>query len=274
MDRRVVGRGEFGGTFVQGGLDRGFEGGAGGKRAVREAVVLEGVPLRLDAVQFRAVRRQVIEGDADGLEGGQGGFDGLTVVDAVVVQRDGAGALPAVGGGHRVQGRSATGQADDLAAHEVEQGVPVQLARARHARQAALVDEAGLGPERGQRAEHVHPAALGRLVAQQRAHALARPGVVRGHGRREPALIQVVEVVRAPRGRLRQSVNAARSAFARAWRSGSALCWTLRLVRFQRYLRWRKRSPRYLGETATWYVLAIGGGPPPPKSTRHLSESA
>src|SRR5215203_5819318 len=136
MARRVV---EFASALLQGRVDGRLERGATGERALCQTVVLDRVPLRLNPVQLGAVRRQVIEGDPDRLELGQGGFDGLAVVDAIVVQRDGAGALP-------------------------------------------------------------------------------RPGVAGGHRRGEAALIQVEQVVLAPRGRLRQSAKAASSAWACAWR--------------------------------------------------------
>src|SRR5262249_60829998 len=105
------------------------------------------------------------------------------------------------------------------------QAPAVQRARAGL---AALVDEAGPGADRRERAEHVDPPPLGRLVALQRADPLARPGVAGRQGRGDPALVQVEQVVLAPRGRLRQNVKTARSARACSWRSGSALCWTVR----------------------------------------------
>src|SRR5687768_16547779 len=250
MSRRVL---EFGRALGERGVDGGLEGGGGREGAILEAVVLERMPLRLDAVQLRAVRGQVVEGDADGLQCGQGGLDGLGVVDAVVVQHDRAGALAAVARGQRVQGRPPAGQLEDLAADEVEQGVAVELALPR---QAAPVDEAGPGADGREGAEHVHPPPLGRLVAQQRTDPLARPRVAGGHRRGEAALVQVEQVVRAPRGRLRQNVKTARSARACSWRSGSALCWTVRLVRFQRNRRWRRRWARYEGRTRAPWVSA------------------
>src|SRR5215204_2925074 len=271
MARRVV---EFASALLQGRVDGRLERGATGERALCQTVVLDRVPLRLNPVQLGAVRRQVIEGDPDRLELGQGGFDGLAVVDAIVVQRDGAGALPAVVGGQRLQGRPATGHPDELPADEVEQGLAVQLARPR---QAGLIDEARPGPKRGEGAQRVHPPAAALRGAPRPAGALPRPGVAGGHRRGEAALIQVEQVVLAPRGRLRQSAKAASSAWACAWRTGSALCCTVRLVRFQRKRRAARRSPRYLGRTRTPCVAASQAascGPDQVRSPRRAASSS
>ena len=183
--------------FGEGGINGVHEVGDGAVAAFREVMVLDPPEDRLDLVELRAIRRQVIELDPLLLEGGQRFFDDVADVDRPVVHDH---HQPPVPPGHVLE----DGQ-EVLAGERPGDLVP---------------DEQGLRPIPDEDGDGIDPPPLWVLVGQVLAGAAQGPTVVDRLRGAEAAFIQVAQGQLA---RLRPLLSSANSSLACATRTGSCL---------------------------------------------------
>ena len=159
-------------------FDRLLEPHIGRVTALRQVLVLDLLPLRLDRIQLRAVGRQKGEADPARCQVWRRLLDRLAVMDRIVVQHDHAGA-----------GRNAS------LGHPIDEGQVGGRVIPSLGLAPRLEEEAGTGRiVRRQRADDIDPSSLGRLIGHHQAVSPPPPSVPGRQRRREAALVQEPQV--------------------------------------------------------------------------------
>ena len=219
------------GVRGQGGVDSDLECGVGGVAAHRKGLILDLAPDRFDRIEFGALGRQEAERNARRLQVRERVLDRTAVVHRRVVQDHDPRTRAS-----RAGRRDAVTVGDLADEREVGHRVvaPIRLAPGGEvqARPGRIVG--------GQRADHIDPPALGRLVRHHHPLAAPAPGGARRQRRREATLVEEDEVDHAGHGLF---LSAANSATFASYASGSRRLWATEVtVRFQPKRRaWRSR---------------------------------